>query len=484
MNVNSLHSQNQNRFWYFGQNLCLDFGTNLNTPLASNTSTPNSNSEGVATISDEFGNFLFYTDGIDVIDQNMSIVYDGIYNGNPSSSQSGIIVPSPCSCENFYVFTVGAKEEANTGNSLQYFTVNASNGSTLTATSSNVLTNNCYEKVTAIPHSNGTDYWILSIISNTQRFATYRLHCNDNGDSQLTPYNNGTDPLGEQSVSGASLLQDNGYLKGSPNGEYLAAAFSTTNSVDLYDFDPSTGTIVSRINTWTNIRGAYGIEFSPNSNHLFWSTWGSTSLGLAGTLSHYNILSSTLNPIITIPFSNAPTNWYEAGALQLSPDNSLIYVALPATNRLGSFNPSILNPLSSFNPNAISFTTGNVRLGLPNIISKFNICEDSNKQCCEGKNLIQNGDFENGNSAFSNDYMFQPDISQGSIIPGQYGVINGGQAATISSTWSNVQDPSTCSNSNGNFLIVNGENGGGSNPAPLSNSIEPTKVLWEQNNFY
>ena len=77
--------------------------------------------------------------------------------------------------------------------------------------------------------------------------------------------------------------------------------------------------------------------------------------------------------------------------------------------------------------------------------------------------------------------MYQAAAGPSSIIPGQYGIITGGQAAMISPTWNAVQDPTSCSNSSGNFLVVNGENGGGTVPPPLSNSIPPSRIVWEQN---
>ncbi|MBP6236516.1 MAG: hypothetical protein KA536_10255 [Saprospiraceae bacterium] len=108
-------------------------------------------------------------------------------------------------------------------------------------------------------------------------------------------------------------------------------------------------------------------------------------------------------------------------------------------------------------------------------------CIKESRYCCPGDNLVINGDFESGNTGFTNVFMFNSTVAPNSIIPGQYGVINGGQANTISPTWSSIQDPSTCSNSIGTFLVVNGENGGGSIPPTLSNSIPDTRVVWEQN---
>lgn len=101
--------------------------------------------------------------------------------------------------------------------------------------------------------------------------------------------------------------------------------------------------------------------------------------------------------------------------------------------------------------------------------------------CCLGRNLIANGGFEGGNTGFVNDFMFQSTISSNSIVPGQYGVISGAEAAIISPvTWNNIQEANTCSDNSGNFLIINGENGGGAIPPSLSNSIPPKKIIWNQ----
>jgi len=130
----SCFGQIQNRYWYFGDSLGLDFGPSLNAPTPI-TGTPNSNFEGVATISDSNGNFLFYTDGRTVRNQSLSLVSDSL-NGSPTSSQSGIIVPAPCACDTlFYIFTIDDVLNGNSGMSLQYATVSIDNIGSITVSS-------------------------------------------------------------------------------------------------------------------------------------------------------------------------------------------------------------------------------------------------------------------------------------------------------------------------------------------------------------
>lgn len=79
--------------------------------------------------------------------------------------------------------------------------------------------------------------------------------------------------------------------------------------------------------------------------------------------------------------------------------------------------------------------------------------------CCPGKNLVENGDFEDGNVKFINQYAYNPSISAGATLPGQYVIVNESDAATISPTWL-AQDHGTCPTpSLANFLVVNGQNG-------------------------
>lgn len=63
--------------------------------------------EGCATIADTTGSLLFYTDGITVWNRNHVPMPNGSgLLGNPSSTQSGIIVPYPGNTDLYYVFTV------------------------------------------------------------------------------------------------------------------------------------------------------------------------------------------------------------------------------------------------------------------------------------------------------------------------------------------------------------------------------------------
>ena len=97
-------SQGEAANWYFGVNAGLNFSSgapvlDLNGQLATN--------EGCGSISDANGDLLFYTDGITVWEKNHNQMPNGFgLMGDPSSTQSGIIIPLPGSEVIYYIFTV------------------------------------------------------------------------------------------------------------------------------------------------------------------------------------------------------------------------------------------------------------------------------------------------------------------------------------------------------------------------------------------
>ena len=106
---NDNKEQRQGNIWYFGENAGLDF--NSGSPVVL-TDGALSTTEGCATISDAEGKLLFYTDGISIWNKNHQVMSNGsgLY-GDPSSTQSGVIIPAPGKDNMYYVFTISAGGE-------------------------------------------------------------------------------------------------------------------------------------------------------------------------------------------------------------------------------------------------------------------------------------------------------------------------------------------------------------------------------------
>jgi hypothetical protein len=72
--------------------------------LANNSMTVD---EGCASIADQNGNLLFYTDGMSIWNSSHNIMANGTgMNGGHSSTQAALILQKPGSSNLYYVFTV------------------------------------------------------------------------------------------------------------------------------------------------------------------------------------------------------------------------------------------------------------------------------------------------------------------------------------------------------------------------------------------
>ena len=88
-----LFAQKEGNIWYFGKNAGIDFNSGVPVALKDGAL---STREGCASICNAKGEILFYTDGISVWDRNHKIMPNGTgLNGDPSSTQSAIIVKKP-----------------------------------------------------------------------------------------------------------------------------------------------------------------------------------------------------------------------------------------------------------------------------------------------------------------------------------------------------------------------------------------------------
>ena len=99
-----LFAQGPANNWYFGGGAGINFNTSPPTVLNDG----NLNTlEGCASISNDEGQLLFYTDGTTVYDRTGSIMENGSgLLGDQSSTQSAIIIPKPLSTTIYYIFTV------------------------------------------------------------------------------------------------------------------------------------------------------------------------------------------------------------------------------------------------------------------------------------------------------------------------------------------------------------------------------------------
>ena len=380
-----IHSNAQaskrSNIWYFGEWAGLDFNSGSPVPLMDGKV---DNWEGCASICSENGDLLVYTDGIKVWNRDHAVI-PGANNlhGNNSSTQSGIIVPDPADENRYYIFTVDAEGgPRGIKHTLIDMTMNGGLGGVVSA---NIpMFNASTEKITAIPHCNKVDWWIIGHRKNSRKFLIWELTAA--GLSAMTL----TGDIG--SLHGGGTTNTIGYLKSAPNGSKLALAVYGSQYFELFDFDDQTGTISNPIKFNNALfDNPYAVEFSPNGERLY----------LAGTQNTPRLFQLDLTLATPVDIQNSLTlistgtsSYF--GAIQNGPDGK-IYVAKdnhPSLSVIGQ--PNELGAACTFIEDALILGGRNSRLGLPNLIPSFfetqvQVNIDVNPDVCLAQALLTAG---------------------------------------------------------------------------------------------
>lgn len=341
--LNFAFAQKENNNWVFGNNAWLDFNTGSPVPVAGSQMMT---FEGCSSISDASGALMFYTDGVTVWDKMHNVMPNGNFLfGNFSSTQSGLIVPQPGQPDIYYLFT---SDDTNSPNGVNYSVVDMSlNGGLGDVTLKNVLLHApAAEQLSACRNSNGTDYWILTHHKPGNEYYVYPLTSAGVGTPVITAVG---------SMFGTTSI---GQMKYSCVNNKVANVFYTF-SVDLLDFDPSTGVLSNSINI-SNFSGTpYGLEFSPNGNFLYVSTWDQM------TLTQFDITSGNAATINASSFQIAGSI-NNLGSIQTGPDHKL-YVAHLSSAAIGTINdPDLQGAACNYVDQAINLNGAQSQYGLPN----------------------------------------------------------------------------------------------------------------------
>ena len=153
------------------------------------------------------------------------------------------------------------------------------------------------QKVTAVKHANGKDFWIVAHKWGSDEFYAYLL--TEKGLSPPVISHAGT------IHSGGFVDQTNayGYMKLSPDGSKLALAISGLNKVELFDFSSSSGVVSNPASYTFTTPGVnpYGIEFSPNNQMLYTSLLqiiGNGPPTVPSKIFQFNLKNGLVNPML------------------------------------------------------------------------------------------------------------------------------------------------------------------------------------------
>lgn len=349
----------QSNIWYFGEYAGLNFNTTPPTALLDGKI---NTQEGCTSISDNNGQILFYTDGKNVYNRLHQVMPNGTgLMGGPSSTSSAIVIPKPGSKTRYYIFTVPAMNEpAITHSAFSELDMDLDGGlGDVTSQKNILLFTQSTERVAAVKHANGIDYWIVTKRFLDNSFLVYKVDCDG---VNTTPVISNIGFVEDRSVYDAI-----GAIKFSPDGKKICmATYGSPNSpqCQLFDFDNSTGVLFNLINVTGLVPfGVYGVEFSPNSKLLYVSA--------RNAVSQYNISS---NNEAVINASRYLINTASADineALQLGPDKK-IYVAVHNKTYLNVINnPDVAGIGCSVSLAGVNLNGRKSFFGLPSYISSF-----------------------------------------------------------------------------------------------------------------
>ncbi len=343
---NSVYGQNEFNIWYFGGNAGMDFNSGTATLL---TNGALNTSEGCATVSNSSGQLLFYTDGLKVWNANHVVMPNGSgLAGNPSSTQSAIIVPKPGSSTIYYIFT-------SDGFDARYSEVNMSLAGGLgdvTSVKNIFLASNIHEMVTAVKHANNVDYWVIFRVYNSNQYKVFLTSSAGVNTTAVT-----------SSAGTISSSCNIGTLKANSAGNRLAATLECNYRIDLLDFNNSTG-VISNPLTLSFPTYVYASEFSPNGNLLYVSY----DAGAPNELQQYDITSGNVSTILStkVILGSDPNNYF--GTIQNAPDGKM-YVARDGVQFLAVINsPNTAGSACGFTLNGFPLSPSTSFLGLPNHI--------------------------------------------------------------------------------------------------------------------
>jgi gliding motility-associated-like protein len=352
-------SQGEADNWYFGQYSAMNF---TSTGPVNVTGSAISTQEGNATISDASGNLLFYTDGGTVWNANNAVMTNGTgLMGNFSSTQSAVIVPKPGSTTNYYIFTVPATSGTN---GLRYSEVDMSQssglGSVLTLNKNTYLTGPVREKITAVGHANGTDYWIITQLSNVGTYHAYQISSTG---VNATPV--------VSNITAGSNTSYIGYLKVSPSGDKLVNVQYNSSELIFMDFNNATGVVSNPfvLSGANAVQSNYGGDFSPDETKFY--TCSRTQVVQYDISTYTQAAVSASRTVVATPTGTTPSMW----AIQLGPDEKLYVVNYQQTFVSQIPNPNLSGTACGFNYQFLTLSTvgqtAHGRLGLPTFIQSF-----------------------------------------------------------------------------------------------------------------
>lgn len=348
--------------WYFGYNAALDFTTSPPTQI------PNSAlraDEGVASICDAAGNLLFYTDGRTIYRNDNSVMPGATgLPGHTSTTQAALIVPVPESTGRYYVFSL---DQLGGAGGLTYSIVDMAldNGKGGLETKLVPLMETATEKLTAVPHCNNRDIWLLAHNWPGNEFYSFLITPSGIGEPVIST----TGTVHTGGINGT--WNSAGYMRVSPDGTQVAVAIRDVPAYELFDFDRRTGRFSNPLRL--DLPGgssAYGVEFSPDGSKLY------GNVIYPGTIYQYDLEAGSPEAIAASVTAVGTTGSRQFGSIQAGPDGKIYAARAEAANGGGAYlgiihNPNARGTACRYEDNGIRLVHGKSGFGLQNLMQIY-----------------------------------------------------------------------------------------------------------------
>lgn len=263
LSTNLSFAQKEGNVWMFGDSAGISFNTIPPHALLNGLAYTG---EASSSICDKEGNLLFYAGAknpvinsyINIWNQNNQIILNGTnLAGLSTITQGALLIPEPQNDSIIFLFHIDV-----TG--LYYSKINkkgdSGNGEVINKNTLLLQTDSITEKLIAVRHANGRDWWIMAHLSGNNTFIKYILQ----KDTILGPYEQAIGSIHTQFPYSGSQ----GQMCISKNGDKLACV-TFNGIVDIYDFDRCSGEITNCKKIGDNFSEFYGCCFSPNNSKFY-----------------------------------------------------------------------------------------------------------------------------------------------------------------------------------------------------------------------
>lgn len=369
-----LHSsaQYENK-WVFGDRVGINFTSGTPVPFVFNNTTAalQPSIEADASVCDNSGNLLFYTDGSYIFDRQQSLMPNGNnLTGLPSFAISGNISPTSSSCQGtiiipmindaqkYFVFSITSNEMGVNFGRLYYSVVdmglNNGMGDVVTGQKGVFVTDSLAEQMSAVAACGKV--WLLVKNRFTHQLKVYKI---TSAGLEATPllYNIVPPNTNTGSIVTGSITISNNKNKIAIVGGDLG--------LQLFDFNVATGIISNQQNI--DPVASASICFSPDDSKLY--------LNSNQTIYQYDLSLGNATAILNSKIAVATASSY---SIKLAPNNKIYFAgqsSLPASNipYLSCIqSPNLPGLACQPQINAVTLVSGTyMKSGLPNVVPIF-----------------------------------------------------------------------------------------------------------------